>query len=102
MDHGEILKSLLSIEKEAAALVNDAQAEAVRRIAENENKNRSLYDEKFLKHAEKLESEFLAKKEQVSRQYKNEIEDYNKELSGIKTDIAGFSVLFNKLISGDG
>ena len=102
MDNTEILGHLLEIEKEAAALVNDAQAEADRRIAEYEKKARSVYDESYRHNAQKLELEFQNNKERVKEQYKIEIENYRNELFGLKKNMDGFSALFNKILSGEG
>ena len=47
MDNTEVLGHLLKIESEAAVLVNEAQAEADKRVTEAEKILRSGFDERF-------------------------------------------------------
>ena len=102
MENDEALGHLLKIEAEAAALVNDAQAEADRRIAESEKQNRAVYEERYQTEIERLETEFQKEKEKVKEQYQKELEAYREELSGLGTDMDHFSALFNELLAGEG
>jgi predicted component of viral defense system (DUF524 family) len=102
MENDEALEHLLKIEAEAAALVNGAQAEADRRIAESEKQNRAVYEERYRIELEKLETEFQKEKEKVKEQYQKELEAFREELSGLSTNMDRFSVFFNKLLAGEG
>jgi vacuolar-type H+-ATPase subunit H len=62
MDNNEVLDHLLKIEAEAAALVDEAQAEADTRITEAEKQNRAAYDKRFIEENQRLEKSFLQSK----------------------------------------
>jgi vacuolar-type H+-ATPase subunit H len=95
MENVNTLDHLLQIEAKAAALVNDAQAEADRRIHENEEKNRAAFEERFRAKAQILESDLNKEKEKIKARYDNAIEEYRKEISGINANAGKFSALLN-------
>jgi vacuolar-type H+-ATPase subunit H len=99
MENEKTLDHLLKIEAEAAGLVNDAQAEADRRIHENEEKNRVAYEEHFRAEAEKYESSLNKEKDSLKNQYQKALENYQKEISGINADEKSFITLFNKFLA---
>ena len=102
MDNNEVLGHLLEIESEAAVLVDEAQAEADRRVTEAEKQNRISYDERFREESEKLEKEFLQSKELARQRYQEELEAYKKEISSISVNTERFSALLDSLVSGEG
>ena len=102
MENDEALGHLLKIEAEAADLVNGAQAEADRRIAESEKQNRAVYEERYQIEIEKLEAELQKEKKTVKEQYQKELEAYREKLSGLGTNMDRFSALFNELLAGEG
>ena len=97
----DVLGHLLKIESEAAALVNNAQAEADKRVAEAEKKNRAEYDDRYREETGRLESAFQKSKELAQRQYREELEAYNQKISSIGADMDSFSVLLDKLVMGE-
>jgi len=102
MDNEKALEHLLKIEAKAAALVNDAQAEADRRIAENEKKNREIFEQRFSVESQAKETALRKEKDRLKKQYQKELDDYRQEISGIKTDVQRFSTLFSEIYSGEG
>ena len=102
MDNDKALEHLLKIEAKAAALVNDAQAEADRRIAENEKKNREIFEQRFSVESQAKETALRKEKDRLKKQYQKELDDYRQEISGIKTDVQRFSTLFSEIYSGEG
>jgi F0F1-type ATP synthase membrane subunit b/b' len=102
MENENTLDHLLKIEAEAAALVNDAQAEADRRIHDNEEKMRAAYEERFKVEAQGREASLKIEKEKLKEQYQDAIDEYGKEISGINVDVERFTSLFNKYIAGEG
>jgi len=99
MENDNTLEHLLKIEAEASALVKDAQAEADRRIHENEEKNRKIYEERFKVEAQKRELALRKEKEKLKEQYQQMLEDYRNGISTAKTDVEKFSALFNKYVA---
>ena len=102
MDNDDTLGRLLKIEKEAASLVSDAQAEADRRVAESERQNRAISEKKYREHEQKLEEELNKKTEEIKADFKNRIEAHLEELSLMKIDTKGFSSLLDNYIFGEG
>lgn len=102
MDNNEVLDHLLKIEQEAAALVNDAQAEADNRITEAEKQNRAAYDKRFREENERLEKGFLQSKELARQQYNKELETYKEKISSVNVNNDRFSALLDSLVLGEG
>jgi vacuolar-type H+-ATPase subunit H len=101
MDNTEVLGHLLKIETEAAALVDTAQAEADRRVAEAEKQNRTVYDERFHAESERLEREFLQSKEKSRQRYREELEAYKNSIAAVTVDNERFSSLLDKFLAED-
>ena len=99
MDNDEILNHLLKIESEAAMLVNDAQTEADRRVTEAEKQCRSAYEERYQTELTRLEGEFQKYREQIRRQYLEEIDAYRKKVSSVNIDTEAFAALMDRLIA---
>jgi vacuolar-type H+-ATPase subunit H len=102
MDNNEVLDHLLKIEAEAAALVNDAQAEADNRITEAEKQNRAAYDKRFVEENQRLEKGFLQSKELAREQFRKELETYKEKISSVHVNNDRFSSLLDSLVLGEG
>jgi regulator of protease activity HflC (stomatin/prohibitin superfamily) len=102
MDNNEVLDHLLKIEAEAAALVNEAQAEADKRITEAEKQNRAAYDKRFVEENQRLEKGFLQSKELAREQFRKELETYKEKISSVHVDNDRFSSLLDSLVLGEG
>jgi len=101
MENDDTLGRLLKIEKEAAALVSGAQAEADKRVAESERQNRAVSEQKYREHERILEEELNKKNEELKAGFKKQIEDYLDGLSLMKADMRGFSSLLDKYVFGE-
>lgn len=101
MDNTEVLGHLLKIESEAAVLVDDAQAEADKRVAEAEKQRRVVYDECIRSESEKLENEFLQLKEQARQQYCRELEAYTMQIASVNVDTGAFTALLDRFVTGE-
>ena len=99
MDNVNTLDHLLQIETKAAALVNDAQAEADRRIHESEEKNHTLYEERYRAKVQELEASLKEEKEKIKIRYQNELDEYRKEISMVDVNVERFSALLNDCLS---
>jgi regulator of protease activity HflC (stomatin/prohibitin superfamily) len=100
MDEQNILGHLLKIEAEASALVDDAQAEADRRVSEGEKQNRILYDERYAASSAEAEVSYTEAIERVREDYRSRLEDYRKSLEAMPLDETNFSNLMEKYIAG--
>jgi len=98
MDNSEVLGHLLKIESEAAILVNEAQAEADKRIAESEKLNKASYENHCRAKSEKLEKELSELIKLAQKNYRDELESYKEKKSAASIDFKNFSLLLDKFI----
>ena len=98
MDDRVILEHLFNLEAEAAALVDDAQAEADRRIAEGEKQNRVLFDEVYSREAAALEAGCVQKIAAVKEDYLKQLEALRESLKTMPLDREAFSSLAEKIL----
>ena len=101
MDDHELLQHLLNLENEAAALVDDAQAEADRRVSEGEKQNRSYYDETYAREVEALEADYIKKIEAVKEGYRTLLEEYGNTLRTMPSHHDAFSSLAEVFLLND-
>jgi vacuolar-type H+-ATPase subunit H len=99
MDEQEALRHLLQVEAEAAALMDDAQAEADKRLAEGEARNRQLYDERYGKAVAELDIGYEKELALVKGRYEEELNAYRKGLETIIVHDERFLALARKLLA---
>lgn len=99
MNNDEVLGHLLKIESEAAVLVDDAQAEADRRILEAKKQDHAAYEEHYRRESERLENEFQTGKKEAQRQYQAELDAYIAKIASFETDTDRFSALLNRFVT---
>jgi len=102
MENVSTLDYLLQIETKAAALVNDAQTEADRRMHESETKNHAAYEERFKAEVQKLDALLRESKENTKKQYLQTLEEYLREISSIDINVERFSALLNEYLDAKG
>ena len=98
MANSNALEHLLKTEAQAAALVNDAQEEADRRIQENDEKNRIIFEERYKDEVDKRRLLLDNEKVKIKELYQKELDDYKNEISRVTVNNEKFSVLMNNLI----
>jgi len=98
MENHEILQHLLEIESKAATLVDDAQAEADRRVSEGEKQNRARYDEQYASEVASLEGAFSADIALARENYRRQLEEYHEGLKTQSQDTKAFFSLAEKLL----
>ncbi|MDR2746455.1 MAG: hypothetical protein LBB77_03325 [Treponema sp.] len=94
-----VLGHLLKIEADAAAMVDDAQAEADRRVAESEKQSRTRYDEEYGRRAQELDSRFEEELRRIRADYQAQLEAYRESLDSIPVDQGRFSALMDDLLN---
>jgi hypothetical protein len=97
-----VLGHLLKIEADAAAMVDDAQAEADRRVAESEKQNRARYDEEYGRQAAELDRAFDDEVARIRADYQAQLDAYRGSLDSIPADQGRFSALMDELLTGGG
>ena len=98
MENHEILQHLLEIENKAATLVDDAQAEADRRVSEGEKQNRARYDELYANEVAALEKAFSADIALARENYRKQLENYHNSLKAQSLDAEAFYALAEKFL----
>ncbi|MDR2758005.1 MAG: hypothetical protein LBB78_01330 [Spirochaetaceae bacterium] len=101
MDEQDVLRHLLEVEAEASALVDNAQAEADRRITEGEKQNRLLYDEQYSRETARLEAQYGEKIVQVKEDYKKQLNSYRDSLDAIPVHTEAFIRLVESFLKQD-
>jgi phage host-nuclease inhibitor protein Gam len=99
LDDNKTLGHLLQIESAAAALVNEAQAEADRRLADGEQRNRADYEARYRAESEKLEAEYKTEKEKIQEHYRRELEAYREELDSLEINTERFCACLDGLLA---
>jgi F0F1-type ATP synthase membrane subunit b/b' len=99
MDEEGVLRHLLEVEAKASTLVDDAQAEADRRIAENERQNRSRYDERYSQEAAELDAAYEKEIAAVKLEYQRQLDEYRESLGAMPVYTDAFSGLVESLFS---
>jgi len=103
MEDRDVLQHLLEIEGQAAVLVDDAQAEADRRVKEAEEQNRLAYDGKYQKIVKELEAVCQKEVETAKTEYNKSLDEYRMSLDLMPRDAGAFSALaFSLLVEGSG
>ena len=98
MDDHEILQHLLGMEAQAASLVDDAQAEADRKISEAETQNRVRYDEVCAREAKILKESLIKERSAAKDDYRKQLEAYRENLKTMSVNMEAFSSLMKKFL----
>ena len=98
MDDYEVLQHLLGLENQAADLVDDAQAEADRRVSEGERKNRIQSEEIYTREVEALEAAYMRCIADARDNYKKQLDTYGDGLRTRHVSMESFSALAGKLL----
>jgi vacuolar-type H+-ATPase subunit H len=92
----DVLNHLLKVEADAAALVDEAQAEADRRVSEGEKQNRSRYEQRYGQNAAALDAAYIREIEEAKEKYQKELDAYRDRLHHISADKTAFSALMTE------
>ncbi|MHC6203580.1 hypothetical protein ACYULU_10345 [Breznakiellaceae bacterium SP9] len=98
MEAYDVLGHLLAIEAQASALVQDAEAQAHKRITLCSTQNRQLYAEVYRKEAAVLDSEYQRELAAIQDGYNKQLEAYRTRVSAAPVDQNGFSRLLDRLL----
>jgi hypothetical protein len=89
-DEQTVLQHLLSVEANAAALIDDTQAEADRRTVEAEKRNRIRFDEEYARETALLNENYEKETAAVKEDYRCQLEAYRQSLGSIPADSEKF------------
>jgi vacuolar-type H+-ATPase subunit H len=98
MDDTDVLQHLLTIESQASTLVDDAQAEADKRLKSAEEQNRASYDGQYQDLVKQLEEEHRKQLEAVKSGYEQALEEYRSSLDSMTMNEGAFSTLAFSLL----
>ncbi|MCL2138192.1 MAG: hypothetical protein FWH41_01515 [Treponema sp.] len=101
MENNEVLDHLLKIEAKAAALVNDAQIEAKKKIIEAEKKNQIKFEEVYQEEVKKLDRNFIEFKNNTKMEYQEELKAFSEKISSFWVDTEKFFAMLDEFIAGN-
>lgn len=81
MDDQDILQHLLNVEREAAALTAEAQAEAEKRVIDRERAASESYASTYATRVAEFDQEFRLESERLAAEFEKRLEDYRSELA---------------------
>lgn len=93
MDEQDVLRHLLEVESNAASLVNDAQAEADKRVSENEKQNRSRFDALYNEEVSVLEKDYQENITKVKSEYAENLKSYQESFNSGNINTEAFTAL---------
>ncbi|MDR1597138.1 MAG: hypothetical protein LBR99_05470 [Treponema sp.] len=96
-----VLSHLLKVESQASVLVDEAQSEADRRVAEHEKESRARCDQRYGLEAAELNGEYEKAVLAVKEDYKRQLEAYRESLAAMPVHADVFSRLADSLFFGD-
>ncbi|MDR3301749.1 MAG: hypothetical protein LBT01_04365 [Spirochaetaceae bacterium] len=98
MDEQQILNHLFDLEKNAAAIVDEANTEANKRINDHETACRNAYESQYAKEYAALEDAYKGQIAALDADYQQKLDDYKGSLQGAALDKAAFFTLAKKLL----
>ena len=98
MDEQNVFRHLLEVEGQAAALIDEAQAEADRRLAEAERRSQARYKEQYGKEAARLDEEYAQQLIAITEAYNSQLDEYQQSLESMIVNPAQFRTLLNSYI----
>ena len=98
MEDTDVLQHLLGIEGQAAALVDDAQTEADRRVRAAEEQNRLAHDGAYQELTAVLEAEHQKNAAAAKAEYGQTLDEYRRSLDQMPLNNDGFSALVFSLL----
>jgi F0F1-type ATP synthase membrane subunit b/b' len=97
-ENGNVLEHLLRIEAEATALVDEAQAEADRRVAEGEKQSRLRYEERYAMKAAEMEAAHNKEIGNIRERYERQLAAYRESLTAITADNNRFKAMVESFL----
>jgi F0F1-type ATP synthase membrane subunit b/b' len=89
-DSDQTLRQLLEVEKEAAAIVEDARTKAEEMVAEANRQTRASYNDRYREGVAVLDRDREAALRKLEADYDDEMAHYQKELDGQPLNIGAF------------
>jgi len=98
MDEHEVLQNLVNLENKAAALVNDALAQAEQKVSEGEKQDKLHFDGICAREQEALEASYSKELAAEKENYRRQLDAYRESLRTQHVDAAAFSSLAEKFL----
>ena len=98
MEKENTLDYLLQVESKAAAMVNEANEEAERRVQACEKENHNAHEERCSAQVKLLKSLLIENLERSKDDYQKALEEYSNSLSLADINVEQFSSLLNEYL----
>jgi len=100
MPSNEVLDRLVEVERNAEALVNEAEAEASRRVSAAKERADIAYKASFESSARAVEERQTRAEAEADAEYAREIADYRAKLEGAVLDVKAFNEACKRYLAG--
>lgn len=95
----DVIGHLIDVERNAASLLADAQAEADKRISSARAKADEMYRAQYTAIVDSEEAAYAQKSDELKRQCEKTITDYKTRIGAVAKDTAAFTALLDKLLA---
>jgi len=100
MNDKNVLQHLLDLEKQTSALVDEAQAEADRKLSEGEKLSRAKSDEAYAREFSALEEKYKKDLNDVKTNYRQQLDNYRESIEAQTLNRGAFSRLAQEFLLG--
>ena len=94
-----VISHLLSVEKNAAVLIDNAVREADGRTTQARNQANSQFKEKYDKCVSQMEADYENKIQSRKNEHEQELEQFKADLQGRSKDYTAFNSLLKQLLN---
>ena len=95
----DIISHLLSVEQEAAALLQEAQVEADRRVSAAKAEADATFKKEYAVLVKNIDAEYEAKRKETVQRCDTQLAEYKARLAALSVDTAAFNTLFASYIA---
>ena len=97
----DIINHLLSVEKDAAVLIDNAVSQADSRTSKARNDAAASFKSQYDECVASMEKEYQKSVEQVKEKHQKDFEQFKSELNNQQNNYTEFNTLMNKLLFKD-
>ncbi len=98
MAESDVIGHLISVEHEAASMMQDAQIEADKRLAAAKVQADDAYKKQYEEIIRELENKYQVCTSEISQKKQEDFKKYQEEIQQLPTDVVSFNKLLDSLL----
>lgn len=98
MAESDVIEHLISVEHEAASLMQDAQIEADKRISAAKVQADELYKKQYEQLILELDAQYQTRSAEITQKKDADFKAYQENIERLQTDEASFNTLLDSLL----